>query len=169
VADTRRYIRPFFLSPTGQPLPRKLYYDIASWVLTQLFFSFTVVPFIILRVGPSINVWSRVSYFGLIGVAISLAFFASPAKGYLSAKVKARTAGERPGIDRKKSEGDGVMLGVPMDAGREYRELEGVVSIVREEIERRRKAGEQVDVREIIREKLGVAPDELEKTIKKEL
>jgi hypothetical protein len=61
------------------------------------------------------------------------------------------------------------MLGVPMDVEREYRELEGVVKIVREEIERRRKAGLHVDVREVIREKLGVAPDELEQIVKKEL
>jgi lysophospholipid acyltransferase len=169
ILDTRRYIRPFFLSPAGQPLPSKQYYDIASWVLTQLFFSFTVVPFIILRVGPSFTVWSRVSYFGIIGVALSTAFFASPAKGWLSAKVKARTATERPGISRTKSDGDGVMLGMPMDVEKEYKELEGVVKIVRDEIERRRKAGLPVDVRDIIRGKLGIAPDELESMVKKEL
>jgi hypothetical protein len=81
-----------------------------------------------------------------------MGFFASPAKPWLSARVKARI--ERPGMARLKSDtGDHVMLGVPVDAEKELNEI---VSEVKAEIERRKSQGINVpDVRALVREKLG--------------
>ncbi|KAA8572641.1 hypothetical protein EYC84_003240 [Monilinia fructicola] len=71
---------PFFVDPkTTQPTPHKLYYDLFSWLATQLAFSFTVAPFILLTLPASFLVWSRVYFYAIIGTALSTAFFASPA------------------------------------------------------------------------------------------
>jgi lysophospholipid acyltransferase len=166
--DCRRYIRPFFLTPDGKPLSTKPYYDVASWIMTQAFFSFTTAPFGLLTLGLSMAVWSRVYFFGIIGAAAAMGLFASPAKPWLAARVKART--ERPGITRMKSDGgDAVMLGVPVDAERELNEL---VEEVRAEIEKRRAQGKVVpDVRALVKEKLGNVslPGIDKETLKKEL
>jgi lysophospholipid acyltransferase len=89
----RRNFRPFFLDPkTGAPLPSKRYYDIASWLTTQLTFSFTVAPFLILSFKGSLLVWSRVYFYAVIGTAALMVFFASPAKLYLKKEIERRNA-----------------------------------------------------------------------------
>jgi lysophospholipid acyltransferase len=166
--DSRRYIRPFFMTPEGKSLPNKRYYDIASWFLTQMFFAYTVAPFALLRLSPSLAVWSRVYFFGIIGVAGAFGFFASPAKPWLASRVKARM--ERPGIVRMKSDtGDGVMLGVPVDVEKELNEL---VAEVKAEIDRRKAMGMTVpDVRALVKEKLSNVnlPGVDKEKVKKEL
>ncbi|CAJ2505955.1 Uu.00g000850.m01.CDS01 [Anthostomella pinea] len=88
----RRNVRPFFLDPvTQEPLPSKKYYDIASWVATQAIFSFTVAPFVILRLDQSLTAWSRVYFYAIIATGTSLAFFNSPGKAYLRAQLEKRT------------------------------------------------------------------------------
>lgn len=89
----RRNFRPFFLDPkTGADLPTKKYYDVASWITTQLTFSFAVSPFLILSLSGSLLAWSRVYFYAVIGTAALTAFFASPAKGYFKKEIEKRNA-----------------------------------------------------------------------------
>lgn len=60
-----------------------MYYDILSFLLTQLVFSFTVAPFVLLTLPASFLVWARVYFYGAIGSGLATAFFASPGKAFL--------------------------------------------------------------------------------------
>ncbi|KAF2666381.1 MBOAT family protein [Microthyrium microscopicum] len=165
----RRYIRPFFLSTSGDqtPLPRKRYYDIFTWLLTQVTFSFVVAPFVLLRTSNSLEVWGRVYYYAIIGTLAGMAVFASPVRGILSSKSKARM--ERPGIARTRSDASGahdVMFGVPVDAEAELQEL---VDEVRSEIERRKALGLQVpNVKALVQERLAKMGSEVSKAVESE-
>lgn len=93
--DCRRYFRPFFLDPSTQkPTPQKKYYDIASFLVTQLAFSFTTTPFLVLGFADSFKVWARVYFYAVVGTAVGQAFFASfsPAKRILKQKLEKRSA-----------------------------------------------------------------------------
>ncbi|PLB49501.1 MBOAT family protein [Aspergillus steynii IBT 23096] len=139
----RRYVRPFFLSPDGQkPGPYKRYYDIVSWLVTQITLSFTVMPFIFLSFKTSIGVWRSVYFYGIIGNAASLAFFASPAKGYLIQKLKVRN---KPQMTRTSSTESmhQPTLGLPSDA---IQEFDDAVQEIRAEIESRRRRGSTVNM-----------------------
>lgn len=74
------------------PLPSKRNYDIASWLVTQLTFSFAVAPFLILSLSGSLQAWGRVYFYGVIGTAAMTAFFASPARGHLRRALERRAA-----------------------------------------------------------------------------
>ncbi|KAK8199684.1 MBOAT, membrane-bound O-acyltransferase family-domain-containing protein [Phyllosticta capitalensis] len=104
----RRLLRPFFLSPDGQrPLPNKIYYDIFTWLVTQLAFSFTVIPFILLSFSDSFLVWQRVWFYTIAGVAVSFGFLNSPGKAILQKKLKQRAAKGQsagPGVGAKAPE-----------------------------------------------------------------
>ncbi|KAF2624046.1 MBOAT family protein-like protein [Macroventuria anomochaeta] len=66
----RRLIRPSFLAADGKTsLPTKIYYDVFTFLLTQLAFSFTVAPFILLGFSDTLKVWAGVYFYTLIGVA----------------------------------------------------------------------------------------------------
>jgi len=92
-ADFRRYFRPFFLDPKTQaPLPSKKYYDLFSWLVTQLTFSFATTPFLILTLSGSLAAWSRLYFYAVIGTLASMAFFASPAKPALRKALEQRAA-----------------------------------------------------------------------------
>ncbi|KAL4759902.1 lysophospholipid acyltransferase [Aspergillus foveolatus] len=138
----RRYVRPFFLSTDGTtPGPYKPYYDVVSWLVTQAVMSFVVLPFIYLSFSDSIYVWGSVYYYGIIAVAASLAFFSSPAKGFLIKKLKSRA--DRPKAVRSPST-ESVQeptLGLPDDA---IKEFDDVVQEIRSEIESRRRKGSVV-------------------------
>ncbi|OQD78510.1 hypothetical protein PENDEC_c001G02941 [Penicillium decumbens] len=138
----RRYVRPFFLTPDGtKPMPYKRYYDIASWLATQLTLSFTVVPFILLSFGDSITVWARVFFYGIVATFSSIVFFASPAKAYLIGQLKRRN---RPHAARTVSSGARPpTLGVPNDPERDFDEA---VQEITSEIESRRRRGSVVTV-----------------------
>ncbi|PTB66592.1 MBOAT-domain-containing protein [Trichoderma citrinoviride] len=87
----RRHVRPFFLDPiTGNPTPKKKYYDFATYLVTQLTFSFTTLPFLILAFGESFRAWSHVYFYAFIWTTASLAFFASPGKTLLKKKLESR-------------------------------------------------------------------------------
>ena len=91
--DSRRYLRPFFLTPDGQsPTAYKPYYDVATWLTTQAIMSFTTVPFVVLTMPSSLLVWTRVYFYAIVVVAGSMAFFSSPGKPWLSKQLKRRQA-----------------------------------------------------------------------------
>lgn len=139
--DLRRHIRPFFLTPDGtRAMPSKRYYDIASWLATQLTLSFAVLPFVILGFGDSMTVWSRVYFYGIIGTIGSLIFFASPAKALLNNRLKRRN---RPHVMRTVSQETvrPPTLGLPNDPERDFDEA---VAEIRGEIESRRRRGSAV-------------------------
>lgn len=100
--DCRRYFRPFFIDPaTQKATPQKRYYDIASFLVTQLAFSFTTTPFLVLGFADSIKVWARVGFYAVIATAAGQAFFASPARGFLKKKIEARNS--EAGVQLKRS------------------------------------------------------------------
>ncbi|KAH2162062.1 hypothetical protein KXW33_001979 [Aspergillus fumigatus] len=141
--NIRRYIRPFFLSPDGaKPLPTKRYYDILSWLVTQLTMSFVVMPFIFLSFSSSIQVWRSVYFYGIIGNIMSIIFFASPAKGYL---VRSLSKRNKPHIPRTASMESlqQPTLGLPNDPAREF---DDAVQEIKAEFEARRRRGSVVGV-----------------------
>jgi lysophospholipid acyltransferase len=133
-------------------LPTKKFYDVFTWFVTQVGFSFIVTPFILLHTEPTFTVWRRVYFYLLFGVAAAFAFFQSPAKPFLIKQLKARSS--RPDLHRVKSdasEGE-VLFGVPVDA---EKELQEIVAEVRQELERRKREGlELPDIRALVKEKV---------------
>lgn len=96
----RRYLRPFFLDPSTQaPLPSKPVYDVLSFLATQLAFSFAVAPFVLLTLPDSLLAWSRVYFYIIVAVALSTAFFASPAKPALKKLLEQRAAAAAKKVD----------------------------------------------------------------------
>ncbi|KAK5109450.1 hypothetical protein LTR62_007009 [Meristemomyces frigidus] len=164
--NSRRLIRPFFLSPDGKPLPRKRYYDIATWLITQLTFSFVTAPFIVLSIHDSMLVWSRVYFYCPLGVALCSAFLASPGKAWLAKKVKERTASAgatKPKLGRADSTESlqGTTLGVPSEPGKEFDE---VVDEIMAEVKARRgsRAGpEGAELRKRVEHSLHQKADEV--------
>lgn len=136
-------MRPFFLTPDGtKPTPNKRYYDILSWLATQLTLSFTVIPFIILDFDDSFTAWSRVYFYGIINIIVSLVGFASfsPLRKYLVSELKRRN---RPHVPRTASS-ESVRppdLGLPNDPERDFDEA---VAEIKAEIETRGRRGSTV-------------------------
>ncbi|KAK2764864.1 lysophospholipid acyltransferase [Arachnomyces sp. PD_36] len=154
----RRHVRPFFLTPDGtSPTPYKPYYDFVTWLTTQLVFAYTVMPFVILGFNDSIRVWSHVYYYGIISVALSLGFFASPGGAYLHKRLKERN---HPKLQRSISEESigQPTLGLPNDPGRD---IDEAVEELKGEIEAMKKSGQTVsmpsgeELKAAIEEKLG--------------
>ena len=118
--DGRKLLRPFVMDPDGKtPGPYKRYYDIFSYIVTQLTITFVVIPFQFLTLPDSIKVWARVWFYGVIGTAICFALLNSPAKGFAIKKIKARQGAA--GLEKVPSRGsvkEGEMastLGLPHD------------------------------------------------------
>lgn len=85
------------MAPDGKKATaNKRYYDVLTWLVTQLVFSFTTAPFILLNIHDSTLVWARVYFYAIIGVTACSLFLVTPGKAYLSKKVKARTGAGRP-------------------------------------------------------------------------
>lgn len=155
--DFRRHIRPFFLTPDGQrPTTNKIYYDILSYLTTQLAFCFTTAPFVLLSLNDSLLVWSRVYFYAVFGTVASMAVFASPVKPYLIQKLRERN---EPALEKaaamtaksvaegtrntKKVESDAFgethpIMGLPGDPGAD---VEEAVREIREEVEAIRRRG----------------------------
>lgn len=94
--DFRRHIRPFFLTATGQPTAQKPYYDLVTWLTTQITLTFAILPFIYLTFPASLSVWASVYYYGIVGTLSSLVIFAVPGvKPYLSRSLAAKN-GQNP-------------------------------------------------------------------------
>lgn len=85
------------MTPDGKkPTANKPYYDVFTWLVTQLVFSFTTAPFILLNIHDSTLVWARVYFYAIIGVTACSLFLVTPGKAFLSKKVRARTGAGRP-------------------------------------------------------------------------
>ncbi|KAF2457104.1 MBOAT, membrane-bound O-acyltransferase family-domain-containing protein [Lineolata rhizophorae] len=187
--NTRRLFRPFFMKPVNPSSPNeapkptryKPYYDAFTTFTTQLAFSFTVAPFILLTLPASILVWARVYFYAIIGVAISLGFLASPGKAALQKKLRER---QQKAMGMSEEEGKEGMpplekiktpaaeqmptLGLPDDP---EKELDEIVDEVRKEVERRRKEGGGVgrgEIKGIVQEKLDMMFGDQAKQVKKE-
>ena len=174
--NTRRHVRPLFLTPDGKnPLPTKRYYDFATYVITQLAFCFTTVPFVILTLPDSLLVWGRVYFYTIVGVIFSMAFFASPAKTWLINKQKARSAGPakasdatKPGLKKEDSTTSVLgsdpskypqLLGLPEDP---EKDVEEAIREVTQDLEARKQRDgggftlpKPDEVRKMVEQKLG--------------
>ncbi|KIW73132.1 hypothetical protein PV04_01273 [Phialophora macrospora] len=137
----RRYFRPFFLTPDGKSATKwKIYYDILGYVATQLAFCFTTAPFVILGWNDSLKCWARVYFYAVVGVAASMAFFASPAKKMLVQRLDKRN---HPYTRKTMAEETQYppSLGLPNDPGRE---IDEAIDEIRAEIETRQRRGSTV-------------------------
>ena len=131
------------MSPDGKtPTKYKPYYDVFTWFVTQLTFSFTTTPFILLSIHASMTAWARVYFYCVIGVTACSIFLVTPGKAYLQKRIKARST--RPALARGESqEGPpGATLGVPSEPGREFDEM---VDEIMEEVKRRQGSGTMPD------------------------
>ena len=156
----RRYVRPFFLTPDGkQGTKYKIYYDVMSYFVTQFAFCFTTAPFVMLGLKESLQVWTQVYFYAIIGIAASIAFFSSPAKGFLISKMNKRN---HPYVRKQINEETNHMpaLGLPNDP---VREIDEAIDEIKAEVEMRRRRGSKVtmpsgkELRAAVEEKLGRA------------
>lgn len=120
-------MRPFFLDPlSGKPSGKKVYYDIATYFGTQLTFSFATAPFLILRFGDCLRVWSRVYFYALVWTLAVLAFFASPGKAMLGKQLEKRQGKASARLVRTVSSeslsGGHPILGISKDPERDINE-----------------------------------------------
>jgi lysophospholipid acyltransferase len=110
--------------------------------VTQLAFSFTVAPFILLTLPASFLVWARVYFYAVIGTALSTAFFASPAKPYMMRMVSERTGNAAGGLKRTESteslNSKEPVYGLPGDPSKD---LDEAMSEVKAEMEARQRKG----------------------------
>lgn len=118
--DFRRFVRPFFLDPiSGNPSPKKRFYDFITYVGTQLAFAFAVGPFLILSFSGSIKAWSAVYFYAIVGTLMAMAFFASPGKQFLRTQLENRHGKASARLVRTISTdsltGDQPILGIPKD------------------------------------------------------
>ncbi|PSK56551.1 Lysophospholipid acyltransferase [Elsinoe australis] len=155
--NSRRLLRPFFLQPDGKtPLPSKRIYDLLSYLITQLAFSFCTAPFVLLDIGDSLVVWARVYFYAVIGTVLCSIFLLSPGKAYLAREVKKRqqSASSRPELHRQDSHKLQTYLGLPNDPGQEWDEM---VEEIAGEIERRRKEGKDPvkEIKQVLSERFG--------------
>jgi lysophospholipid acyltransferase len=118
-----------------------------------------VVPFVILELPGSLLVWSRVYFYIIIGIAASMAFFASPGKIWLINELKKRN---QPHLQRTVSQETigQPLMGLPSDP---MRDIDEAISEIREEVETRRRRGSKItmptgqDLKAAIERKLGKA------------
>ncbi|KPM36887.1 Lysophospholipid acyltransferase [Neonectria ditissima] len=139
--NVRRTVRPFFLDPiTGNPTPKKKYYDFVSYLATQLTFSFATTPFIVLSFSGSILAWTRVYFYAIIWTFVALVFFASPGKAALRTQLEKRqgrrTAKLVRSISTESLTGKEPILGISKDIESDINEA---VKELRAEVEARQR------------------------------
>ena len=92
----------------------------------------------------SIVVWSRVYFYGVVGVIASLAFFSSPGKEFLKKKIEQHNNNDRKRLAaacsaeaevEEQEPARSPVLGLPNDPEKEF---EGAVQEIKAEIEARR-------------------------------
>ena len=99
----RTNVRPFALpadyavlsaadKKQAEQTPIKRIYDLLSIVSVQMAINFTVVPFMLLEVKPTLLAWSRVYYYGLFLCFVPLAVFRLGLGGALKHTQKRRAA-----------------------------------------------------------------------------
>nr|POE78450.1 hypothetical protein CFP56_60682 [Quercus suber] len=128
------------MSPDGTKAgPYKRYYDVFTWLVTQLTFSFVTAPFILLTIPASTAAWARVHFYAIIGTVGCSLFLLTPGKTWLQRKVKAHST--RPSSTLRRNESQerfqGATLGVPSDPSKEWDEM---VDEIMEEVKRRSNA-----------------------------
>ncbi|KAI5307685.1 lysophospholipid acyltransferase [Ascosphaera atra] len=168
----RRHVRPFFLTAyeDPKPTPKKPIYDFLSWLATQLTLSFCVAPFIALRLDASLQIWSRLYFYGILNVIASAIFFSAGGKQLLKNQLSKRTVRklkqrEKEELVKEVGEADGgippqeqPILGLPEDMERDINEA---VWEVTNEIKARQRRGSKVempsgkDLKALLEEKLG--------------
>lgn len=149
--------------------------------MTQTAFCFTTVPFCLLTLPASLLVWSRVYFYCIIGTAASMAFFASPAKAWLTHQLKIRNASSaadgdqtalqkqghqpatRPDLSARRTTHESLRdgyggLGLPDDP---QREVEEAMEEIKAELEVRQRRGSKITVptaeemRRMVEDRLG--------------
>lgn len=101
----RRNIRPIFLEADGKtPKRSKIYYDVVSYIVTQLAFGFIVQPFVILDFKKSVYCWSTVYFYVIIATAITLVAFKGPFKKQVTEFFQSHQAAHRLAEEKKKQE-----------------------------------------------------------------
>ena len=120
-------MRPFFLDPvTGNALSSKKYYDIVTYIVTQLTFSFATVPFLILSFRDSLWAWTQVYNYALIWTIGTLVFFSSPGKVMIKKRLEERTGNVSSRLVRSVSTesitGKEPILGISKDPERDFNE-----------------------------------------------
>lgn len=157
--DFRRHVRPFFMTADGQqPTRYKVYYDALSYLATQTAFCFTTAPFVLLTLGASTLVWSRVYFYAVVGATASMAFFSSPGKAWLAGKLKERNKTFVQTKQEKEKVHQHPLLGLPEDpAG----DVGDAVNEIKQEVEARRRSGSRVgmpagdEMRKAVEERIG--------------
>jgi lysophospholipid acyltransferase len=134
-------VRPFFLDPiTGNPTPMKKYYDFATYLVTQLTFSFTTLPFLILTFGDSLRAWANVYFYAFAWTVAAMVFFASPGgKVALKKRLESRqgkaSARLKRSISSESLSGVEPILGISKDPEEDIAEA---VSEFRAELKKRK-------------------------------
>ncbi|KAI5282871.1 lysophospholipid acyltransferase [Ascosphaera aggregata] len=157
----RRHVRPFFFTTDANPVPtpKKPIYDFISWVVTQLTLSFCVAPFVALRFDVSILIWSRLYFYGVIGVIGSMIFFSAGGKKFLKEQLDKRAVRKLKQKEAEEdlngclSNGTEPVLGLPDDVERDINEAVQEISV-------RQRKGNAVDI---------PANPELEKKVEKQV
>lgn len=107
--------------------------------MTQLTFSFTTAPFVLLSLPASYLVWSRVYFYAIIGTALSTGFFSSPAKAFLKKKLEMRAQNAGSQLKRSYSQeslaGRDPVMGLPPDG------LDETLMEIKAEIEANQRKG----------------------------
>lgn len=100
----RRNIRPMFLEADGKtPKSSKKFYDVLSYIVTQLAFGFIVQPFVILDFKTSLYCWNTVYFYVIAGVAGTLFLFKGPFSKNVIGFCQSHLASYKP-ADKKKAE-----------------------------------------------------------------
>lgn len=84
----RAGFRPLVMPPEGQSTWAKRSYDILGTFVTILSVNFTVGPFMLLSFVDSIDVWSRLGWYGFWIVGSGVIFFNVGGSGYLQSLQK---------------------------------------------------------------------------------
>ncbi|ODV94415.1 hypothetical protein PACTADRAFT_25649, partial [Pachysolen tannophilus NRRL Y-2460] len=75
----RKNLRPLFISKNGSNVSHyKIFYDIISYITTQLAFAYLVQPFVILDFSKSLFVWRQVYFFIHFSILITIFVFSGP-------------------------------------------------------------------------------------------
>lgn len=108
--------------------------------MTQLTFSFTTTPFLVLSFSDSFLAWSRVYLYAFVWTVGSLIFFASPAKVMLKKQLEKRTGKASAKLVRTSStdslSGGHPILGISKDPEGDLNEA---VMEIRAEVEARQR------------------------------
>ena len=123
------------------PTPKKRYYDFACWFMTQITFSFTTTPFLVLGFNESLRVWANVYMYAVVWTVASMGFFASPARPWLKKRLEVRAGKVRAKLSRTVSSesitGGGPILGISRDL---EEDINDAVEELRREMEARQGA-----------------------------